>query len=304
MNFPDNVELVKILGIDRQRVYLCKYTTTGEFIVLKDVHPNVPEVKISESLKNISRYVISTLGTVQIGDKIWLLLPVAHGNLQDLTDELRSKGGVMDEKKSIRLSIQILEGIHAMHSMGVLHRDINLNNILFDIGKDDGKEMICICDFGGSSLNGLEFSRHSGTHSYLPPTFSPGCSCEKMCKTNCGDAWSYVHDIYGAGLVLLTLFTGLQYGTDDYGWDYTFRKVMNDNNIEDKFKEVSDRLKNKTFFKIPSYQIQKLIMDMISCDEKVDAKYCLEKLRSFAITSGLSLEDEDEKDVENDDISE
>ena len=63
---------------------------------------------------------------------------------------------------------QVIEGLHYCHSKGIVHRDIKLDNLLFD---DDGA--VKICDFGVSkhlsSPHTEVMTEQCGTPAYIAP---------------------------------------------------------------------------------------------------------------------------------------
>ena len=56
----------------------------------------------------------------------------------------------LSEEESSKLFFQILQGIEHLHSLGVTHRDIKLENILFVDSKDYNE--IKLIDFGFSTV--------------------------------------------------------------------------------------------------------------------------------------------------------
>lgn len=62
------------------------------------------------------------------------------------------------------LFYQLVKGVHYIHSKGMMHRDLNLNNVF--LSKDGN---IKIGDFGCSTRSGNDFCPHVGTSYYRAP---------------------------------------------------------------------------------------------------------------------------------------
>ena len=116
------------------------------------------------------------------------------GNLFSFVKKRRK----LTEKISIFLFRQIILGIKHIHSQGIVHRDIKLENILIDLNNT-----IKICDFGISRIlsspNDLLFEQ-SGTPMYMAPEIFL-CSKEKGYK-------GFPVDIWSAGIALYIMLSG------------------------------------------------------------------------------------------------
>lgn len=82
--------------------------------------------------------------------------------------DLLQYSGPLSEDSARFLFLQIIKGVEHMHSKGIWHRDLKVNNILID------KEFrIKIVDFGLASQNALN-STHVGTAEYIAPELHSG----------------------------------------------------------------------------------------------------------------------------------
>jgi WD40 repeat protein/tRNA A-37 threonylcarbamoyl transferase component Bud32/uncharacterized protein YoxC len=122
----------------------------------------------------------------------YIHMELLHGfSLRKLIDE-KSLPREWDKLKDITL--QFLRGIEVIHKNGIIHRDINPNNIILT---PDWK--VKLMDFGVAKIIGLSgLTRHGeviGTSRYMSPEQERGESLDQR------------SDIYCAGLVLYELYT-------------------------------------------------------------------------------------------------
>ncbi len=138
-------------------------------------HPNV--IKLLEVFEN-SKYVFCVMEYALKGDLLSYL----------------KKKKFIKEKESKLIFYQICLGVRYMHSNGVVHRDIKLDNILID-----EKEHCKLCDFGVSRFiqKDEKIYEKCGTPAYLAP---------EIIKENGYSGFKV--DIWSLGVLLFCLVTG------------------------------------------------------------------------------------------------
>ena len=133
--------------------------------------------------------VVTIYGAEQIGARIGLWMEFVRGRtLKQIVDD----GRVFSEAEAVAIGIDVAHAVAAVHSAGVLHRDIKAQNVML---ADDGRAVLM--DFGtGRELADNFSSDVAGTPLYLAPEILAG-----------GDA-TVQSDIYSLGVLLYYLVTG------------------------------------------------------------------------------------------------
>ena len=80
-----------------------------------------------------------------------------------LKDYLHTHGNTIPTKQRLQWACEAAEGLHLLHTKGVIHSDTKPSNLLLD-----GNLGLRIADFSGSSLNGSHSSANEGTRFWLP----------------------------------------------------------------------------------------------------------------------------------------
>jgi len=110
----------------------------------------------------------------------------------DFADFLLNKRFYRDEKLARTYFQQLIEGLEYLHSKGVAHMDLKLENLL--LGADC---KLKIADFDLAWVEGDRTVRGKGTCNYRSP---------ELMERNCEDPKAA--DIYSAGVILFTFKTG------------------------------------------------------------------------------------------------
>jgi serine/threonine-protein kinase len=117
---------------------------------------------------------------------------------RDLGAVLREEGP-MSPARAMNLAEQVLEGLAAAHSAGILHRDIKPANLLIGAG-----DLVKIVDFGLASMSHSTQSRLTqsgilvGTPEYISPEQITGTDIDARC------------DLYSLAVVLYEAMSGIQ----------------------------------------------------------------------------------------------
>ena len=148
----------------------------------------IQEVKILRSLDNPQ--IIKILEVFE--NKKYVFIVTEFASSGDLLKYMR-ENGLLKEKMTKKIAVQILRGLDYCHNKKILHRDIKLDNILLD-----NKMKVKLCDFGVSRFMPEEriFER-CGTPAYIAP------------EVINGDGYTgYAADIWSQGVLLYALMTG------------------------------------------------------------------------------------------------
>ena len=173
-------EIIRTLGMGGAgSVFLARDTDTDERVALKSlmahtlevesVHSRfIREISIAQKLKHPN--LIEYLDCGFDGD--WLFYTMEFVPWGSLADVLARKG-CLPWKDAIECSMQLCDGLHYMHSNGVIHRDLKPGNIFLS---DDGQ--LKIGDFGlARDLQSTRLTQagHTvGTAKYLSPDQARG----------------------------------------------------------------------------------------------------------------------------------
>lgn len=113
----------------------------------------------------------------------------------DLYNFIRKRGKLNENYGKIIFK-QIIEGLKYLHSRNIVHRDIKLDNILFDLSNT-----VKICDFGVSRKikQGQILHERCGTPAYIAPEIFNDEGYE-----------GFPVDIWSAGVTLYYLISGTQ----------------------------------------------------------------------------------------------
>jgi serine/threonine protein kinase len=136
----------------------------------------------------------------------FLCLVMELGDGKDLFEQVLARGRVA-EPEAARWFRQVLQGVSFVHSMGICHRDLKLENVLLH---SDGT--VKLADFGMSkdfSQSIVDTRTHIGTLAYLAPELFEGEE---------GGAGGYSPepvDVWALGVMLYVMTVGdYPFGTD------------------------------------------------------------------------------------------
>jgi len=211
------------------------------------------EIEILNALKNINNPYIVNIIDSGTGPIIRANRPTTTS--QYIVLEYAPKGEMFNyiyftqsglgEKYGKVIFRKILEGVQACHNANICHRDLKMQNILFDEQFNPK-----ICDFGFAAFNKIDLDNFLGTETHAAPEILIHRPYD-----------GFKADIFSLGVVLLTLVTckiGFQ-RADKY--DPYYRLIMTKhygqywNMVRRQIPEISDELK-KLYYKMVSFKSQ------------------------------------------------
>jgi len=169
----DHYKLLRLIGKGAfGKVTLGIHKLTGKYVAIKSIERNymkdefsrkkvVQEVYILKKIRHAN--VIRLLEVFETQQQFFMVMEYASGG--DLLRYIK-KRRKLSEDEARRFFRQIVFGLGHIHSRGVLHRDIKLDNILLD---EDGS--VKICDFGISKVivKSDIIKEQCGTPAYIAP---------------------------------------------------------------------------------------------------------------------------------------
>lgn len=153
----ETYELGKLLGHGASgEVRLATHKVTGQTFACKIVKKNSnmndaqsmsTEIEIMKRVRH--RHVVSMYELYETPKCLWIVLELVDGG--DLYHFL-AHTPTYNEVVASRQMKQILLGVHYLHSLGIVHRDLKLENLLLCMSPGGGTFDIKIADFGLSAL--------------------------------------------------------------------------------------------------------------------------------------------------------
>jgi hypothetical protein len=167
---PAHFRALRVLGEGSTAVtWLAHHEVTGQDVALKVWRSPLRDPAGRQRFVNECRWHRLLDGERGIVGWIWASEPdlehpwtatQPHG--LTLTEYLRRYQ--VTPAQAVRLSLDILDGLCAVHRRGLVHRDINPNNVLVD---DSGA---ALCDFGlAMPVDGVTMDRAAGTPGFVAP---------------------------------------------------------------------------------------------------------------------------------------
>ena len=178
------------------------------------------EIKI---LKNTYHFnIIKLYEVIETKDTICIIMEYAEGG--ELYNYIIEKK-YLSEDESRKIFQQIIDAIYYLHQIGICHRDLKLENILFSSNK---KDYIKIIDFGLSNLYltgvnsenptlafGADFlETPCGSPGYVPPEMILGCKYDGL-----------LSDIWSSGIILFSMLCGYL-PFDDNNEEILYSKII------------------------------------------------------------------------------
>ena len=162
-----------------------------------------------------------------------------------------STGGALEEKLCRAYFHDLIDAIDYCHKNGVAHRDLKPENLLLD-----EEFNLKVSDFGFSTFFVRELTSHVGTKLYMAPEmhfenpyFGPSI------------------DLFAAGIILFTMFTGLQPFENAANQKDAFYKLFFQNNLSLYWDTVSQYLpkKNGKIYEFPE-DFKQMISALLAVD--------------------------------------
>ena len=131
-------------------------------------------------------------------DEIYLIQELCQGG--DLFDALDSQEqGVYTERQCVALVKQMLSSLRYLHSKGIVHRDLKLENFLFTASTEDSSNFLHMIDFGLAkhfSSGKAELHDHVGTPYTVAPEVISSPTYDEKC------------DVWAIGVLTFLLLSG------------------------------------------------------------------------------------------------
>jgi serine/threonine protein kinase len=191
------------------------------------------EIEIQQLIGNKHPNLVGILETCIIQNTLFIVLPYFRGG--DMFDVIETRyNGQLPVSQSKKMFQQILSGLLFLHNQGIAHRDLSLENILYD----DETNTFAICDFGMA----LRVLRDPETQAFLPLANAPVCGKDGYIAP---ELWRreptvdlYAADVWSMGVMLFMVLTGsapMQRATE---WDPYYQLISN-NRLMDLFCGMS-----------------------------------------------------------------
>lgn len=175
---------------------------TGRHVVLKRFHATWAEKRALAEAEALARVrhprVVPLLSVERAGDQVFLVLEyVKGGSLQALLDA----SGPLPPERAVRLVLDVLEGLEAIHGAGLAHGDVKPANVLLD-----GRGRALLADLGAAQA--LARMDADLTLTASPVVGSYATVAPEVLR---GGRRTAAADVYSTGATLYRLLAGQPY---------------------------------------------------------------------------------------------
>ncbi|CAD8133407.1 unnamed protein product [Paramecium octaurelia] len=239
-----NGEIIKCRRRENNEIFVAKIQLNNHFLIERELEINLLlAVNPHENVASMVEYYFEN-------DKIILIYPYFSGGT--LNQLISANSNDISQLKVKSIMKKILSGLNHIHSLGIIHRDIKMDNIMLE--EIDDHKCVKIIDFGFSAFkdNLSYLTEKCGTIGYFPPEIINGQFYNEKC------------DIYSLAQVFHTLLTG----------NPMFDRNMNRQQI---IRLSKNNLFTIDYRNIKEVKAQQLLFKMLNFQEKrYDVKQCLE----------------------------
>lgn len=152
------------------------------------------EAQLASQLSQPNTVSVFDFGQTEDG-RLFIAMELIHGRtLLDLV----TTDGAFSIDRAVRIGSQICDALEAAHALGIIHRDLKLDNVIV-LDDPPGRDLLKVLDFGLAKLFG-DSSSGSGTVQGTPRYIAP-----EAAMTGASEPAS---DIYALGVILGELTTG------------------------------------------------------------------------------------------------
>jgi len=226
-------EIVQRLGSGGMgEVYLVRHVHLQELRVVKILRQDLAadpsaqkrfmrEARLATQVKHPNVAILYDFSTLPDGSfyMVW-----EHIQGQDVGDRLR-RHGPFPVGVAVRLGIQALQGLEAVHATGVIHRDLSPDNLM--ITEDKGGNLrVKIIDLGLARTLDVDAS-HEITQVGMFMGKLQYCSPEQA-GVPAGAALDHRSDLYSFGLVLYEMIAGLPPFDSENQHGFIFKRLSED----------------------------------------------------------------------------
>jgi len=139
-------KVYQIVRLSDNKKFAAKALKKKKMKTEKDIKGLVSEIQI---LKLLGKHPtqLSLQEVHEVDNYVYIVLELAEGG--QLFDQLRYYGKFSEQKSKIMM-LQIIKSLKYIHQKGIMHRDLNFENILLD--ESDCLEQLKVIDFGLSKM--------------------------------------------------------------------------------------------------------------------------------------------------------
>lgn len=206
---PGGYRMLELVGVGGMgRVYRAEQKALNRTVAVKVIHPHlvhdenasvrfITEARAASALNHPNSVAIIDFGKTD-DDLLYLVMEFLRG--KDLARVVYDEGP-LPFRRIVSVLRQVLAALAEAHHLGIIHRDLKLENIILERLRSGG-DFVKVVDFGLAKVRAAQSTSITspgivcGTPDYMAP------------EQGRGDAIDARSDLYAVGVILFRLLTG------------------------------------------------------------------------------------------------